>query len=58
MGWVGVVTVWWRVQVGVNAGREQAQKCAGTTAVWWLWVFCAAQPRWKAWKQWVLMGGC
>ena len=55
---MGVVTVGWRVQVEVNAGREQAQKCVGMTAVWWLWVFWPAQPRWKALKQWVLMGGC
>ena len=54
-GWVGVVTVGWRVQVGANAGREQARKCAGTTAVGLFW---AARPRWKALKQRVLMGGC
>ena len=53
-GWVGVVTVGWRVRVGANAGREQARKCAGTTADGLFW---AAQPRWKALKQWVLMGG-
>ena len=58
MGWVGLATVGWRVQVGVNAGWELAKKCVGATAIWLLWVFWAAQPRWKALKQWVLMGGC